>query len=291
MVSLLNDNFGAWEKRYIRKEKVYETPYLRFGKRTSELLDGTIPMELARPDEYEALSQFTKLEISEMFLPVNLEGLPIVGVFDTCDRYLVEVGEYKTGLYPWTQHKVQQHGQMWMYALIAYLLTGRLPERMWLEWAETVEENGWLFFTGRVEHYDFHPHMEGVTAFAEWLIGEAIRISQIINAFAGRLTDVLDYPVLEEYGVLYWEQKDIKARMDEFKPYIEEMMVNAGLSHFRTKHGLFSFTTRSSWEYSDDVNDLERILKEQKEYEQANGIAIETLTSSLAYRSNRNRVV
>lgn len=62
--------------------------------------------------------------------------------------------ERKTGTVPWTQRKVDGHGQVDFYYMLVFLATGKLPTEAWLDWAETkVNDEGGIELTG--EHTEF----------------------------------------------------------------------------------------------------------------------------------------
>lgn len=124
-----------WFARYVLGIPERETPELIFGKKFADAA------ELRKP-----LAPITLLEKMEKPLSAKLGTLELVGYADTHGKKGSDgepgcfFGEYKTGVKPWDQKRVDEHGQLTMYALMHYLEEAVKPEEMrfFLEWVPTV---------------------------------------------------------------------------------------------------------------------------------------------------------
>ncbi len=79
--------------------------------------------------------------------------LKIMGRPDTFDSVTHAFRETKTGTHPWTQKKAQSHPQMIFYAVLIWLTTGTKNSDAYLDYIETVVEDGVTKPTGRVESF------------------------------------------------------------------------------------------------------------------------------------------
>lgn len=121
-----------WYRRYVLGIKDPSTAPMEFGKEIGEKLatDPSFLPGVPRRShfEYELRCMFGKI--------------PLIGFIDS---YLphTDLDEYKTGVKPWTQKRVDEHGQLDMYLLMLYLCHQVRPEkiRVRLHWLPT-QENG-----------------------------------------------------------------------------------------------------------------------------------------------------
>lgn len=91
----------------------------------------------------------------EAVLEVEGQKIPLLAFLDTSEDPPSEgIGEYKTGVRPWTQKKVDGHKQLTLYALMVYLNEKKLPKKMHLDWVETENNDGIISITGKVVHFD-----------------------------------------------------------------------------------------------------------------------------------------
>lgn len=122
---------------------------LTFGKAVAD------SMETDKP-----LAPFTRLSIVEFEFDTKLGKIPIVGSMDTFEppkdffklreSGLCIGGEFKTGVKPWTQKRVDEHGQLTWYSLCLWLQEKIHPATIhwFLEWAPTKKtENGDFYHT------------------------------------------------------------------------------------------------------------------------------------------------
>lgn len=120
-----------WYQKYMLGIKSPDSPELLFGKKFAD------SCEIRRP-----LAPVTLLSVVEHEFRFRLGDVPMIGYADTFDKETRNhTGEFKTGVKPWDQKRVDQHGQITMYALGNYLITKRKPEEctFFLEWIPTMK--------------------------------------------------------------------------------------------------------------------------------------------------------
>lgn len=113
-----------------------------------------------------------KLETDPTFLPqiprqkkmeyefkATLSGINFTGYADAYDEDIFHLEEYKTGKTPWTQKRVDDHGQITLYLLMRYLSENVKPEdhQCRLHWLPTCDtEDGEITLVEPFAHQTFH---------------------------------------------------------------------------------------------------------------------------------------
>lgn len=124
-----------WFRRYILKIEDRDTAELRFGK------EFALSCERGTP-----LAPVTLAPDSEYPFNVMVDGMHLRGFLDGFDASTCRtIIEYKTGVKPWTQKRVDEHGQLTFYCLMNYAKHKIRPEEceIILEWIPTKRtENG-----------------------------------------------------------------------------------------------------------------------------------------------------
>lgn len=118
-----------WYQKYILGIKQPDSPELLFGKKFAD------SCEIRKP-----LAPVTLLSVVEHEFRFRLGDIPIIGYADTFEKKTKDhTGEFKTGVKIWDQKRVDNHGQISLYALGNYLLEKIKPEkcRFFLEWIPT----------------------------------------------------------------------------------------------------------------------------------------------------------
>ncbi len=167
-------NKDDWYTKYVLGIEPPLSPELIFGKAFADSCEAGTP-----------LAPVTLLSKQELPLDAVLDGIKLFGYVDTIDEAtLAETGEFKTGVKPWDQKRVDNHGQITMYALMNFLQNKIHPEKakFWLEWIPTKKvhrDNG--DFSGydydivfasdpsEVIHFDTKRTMKDVLAFASYI--------------------------------------------------------------------------------------------------------------------------
>lgn len=91
-------------------------------------------------EDGKALAPVTILNHPEYKFEVEYEGIKLLGFVDSFDdKTCRELVEYKTGKTPWTQSKVDKHGQIDFYLAMNWIANGVKPEEVsvTLEWIPT----------------------------------------------------------------------------------------------------------------------------------------------------------
>ena len=126
-----------WYSRYILNQKQPESPAMLFGKQfalSCEARKPLAPVKLLSEVEYK--------------LDTVFNGIKLVGFIDTYEPHKI-LGEFKTGKEcksdgtdSWDQKRVDQHGQLDMYALQLYIQHKVVPDKLkfFLQWIPTTED-------------------------------------------------------------------------------------------------------------------------------------------------------
>lgn len=118
-----------WYQNYYLGIKTPPTPEMIFGKKFADSCEAGKP-----------LAPVTLLSKMEQGFKVVFGDIPLIGFADTFDHIgKKKIGEYKTGIKAWDQKRVDEHGQITMYALMNYISSRIKPEdtKFFLEWIPT----------------------------------------------------------------------------------------------------------------------------------------------------------
>jgi len=176
-----------WEKqpkkykdRYFYGEETFTNKEMRFGKLVAEAI------EVGRSDD-EVINQLVTLipryEVTEKKLEAEIKlgktVIPLLGYLDTWRKKDGAIREYKTGKTPWTQAMANKHGQLFFYALEQYLIVGRLPASVHLDWIQTQNSaDGGIELTGMIQSFE-----------VEITLGDVIRMSSRISKAAKEISE------------------------------------------------------------------------------------------------------
>ena len=138
---------------YIDGIDQYKTKYLELGKRMAETLENGYDEE--RDPQIEMVSVFMPTyPLKEFKMKWTLEGIPLRGVLDGFNENTLVIGEYKTGK-KWSKSMADKSDQLTFYALLCYMNYKELPKRIFLHWAETIEDmEGNLSLSGQIETFE-----------------------------------------------------------------------------------------------------------------------------------------
>ena len=147
---LFENDEDAWVRKYIYGEEIV-TPQMEFGKRIAEGLEESETSDA----QIEYLRTFLpEYPYAEYELKVNYKGIPLIGKLDKCDPARGRIGEIKTGRQPWTQTRVDRHGQLTWYAWMLFLTTRKLPAEIALFWAPTGRDaKGGFHLSGEIRTF------------------------------------------------------------------------------------------------------------------------------------------
>lgn len=149
-----------WYCRYILNEEQPESPEMLFGKLFAQSCE-----------ERRPLATVTMLSKMEQPFKVIFSKILLVGFADTFDDVTFKtIGEYKTSKNPWTQAKVDAHGQLTMYALMNFITNRVRPEQVhfFLESVLTEQLGDYSIRLKKpiiVSHFDTKRTMHDILAF------------------------------------------------------------------------------------------------------------------------------
>ena len=142
--------FETSEKKYIEKYFYGEddnrsNDFMSFGKRYAEAKetgdckgDPMLEFAMNAVPSYQFPEYKLEAELSTPYGKIKLLAIP-----DSFSEIDIQILEYKTGKIPWTQSKVQKHGQLHFYAVSTKAKFSVNPsQQLW--WIETTDkdENG-----------------------------------------------------------------------------------------------------------------------------------------------------
>lgn len=207
-LSLWLSNQERYKKEYFDDGDRLDTRYLRFGSGFAKMVEDLEVLMQRIPNRMMAIDELAKEypmtdNMKAVLMEMNIEGISefeirtkvmhIVPCFSKLDKYIPKenaIREYKTGLVPWTQAKVQKHDQLVFYATMLKWDGKPIPEYCDLDWIETKETQTekvdfWrdgdkvLDVTGRILsfHREFDPReidrMEQLIVRVAWDISDA----------------------------------------------------------------------------------------------------------------------
>ncbi len=157
---------SLWEKDpnlyyqiYIDGLDMIRTPYLKLGTRLDEAIQNGQD-EFKDPMINYLVMMLPKYPKMQYRIEIDFEGIKLVGLLDgfSALRKKLVIGEYKSGQ-KFTQTKADKLGQLDVYSLLVWKKFGRLPDKIYLHWAETkVKENEEgqkeVFFTGKTRTFE-----------------------------------------------------------------------------------------------------------------------------------------
>lgn len=173
-------NPAEWYSKYILNKKEKPNPEMIFGKKFADSCEARKP-----------LAPVTLLNKMEQPFNFVFNGVPMVGYADTFDDLNKNhTGEYKTGVKPWDQKRVDDHGQITMYAMGNFVTNKIKPEtcRFFLEWIPTKKvprENGdYSGFDYDIVFADKPPKVHNFTTVRTMsdIVAFGVRINKTVEA-------------------------------------------------------------------------------------------------------------
>lgn len=160
-------NKARYIKEYFEDAERLDTRYLRFGSLFSKMVEDLGEIMKRIPNRMMAIQELKKnYQIDEnmelVLMELDIDGISeyqigysgkdgdthpvvkvrgIVPILCFFDKYRPDfsIGEYKTGLQPWTMARVQKHDQLLMYGVGLKSCGKPLPAYADLHWIETKE--------------------------------------------------------------------------------------------------------------------------------------------------------
>ena len=152
-MNLLEKDEDGYIAKYFNGQPGFSNDAMDFGKVVAEALENEKSEDPFIRHIITFLPRFDtpELEISARYKKRKLLGRP-----DTILKSFKAFREYKTGKTPWTQAKVDSHGQLVFYATIIFLLKKKIPEA-YLDWIPTEYGEGGLKLTGDIKTFKRRP--------------------------------------------------------------------------------------------------------------------------------------
>lgn len=170
----------TYRKRYHVKGDSFQNDEMRYGKRVAEHLE----KDTEEDDEIikalgSLLPRYPKMGY-EMRAVLKSKGCEIhlLSFFDTYKPRNHAFREDKTGRVPWTQKKAEKHKQLFFYALVIYLKTGKIPKEVHLDWIETKTKDGVVSATGKIVSFKVEISLADVLTMAGQVTKVAREISE-----------------------------------------------------------------------------------------------------------------
>lgn len=130
-MSCWESNPERFRKEYFECGDKLNTKYLRFGHGIHEMIENGTYKEL--------LPDLIVYDKNEFEVRVEVKGIPTLSFIDSYNSEENIFRDTKTGKIPWTKAKVIKHGQLIFYATVLKHLTGKTPDRCYLDWIESKE--------------------------------------------------------------------------------------------------------------------------------------------------------
>ncbi len=203
-----------YAREYFADGSKLDTDALRFGKFIASSIERVLELEKEGHErEYiittlmselsmnhltaETLVNLEKGDVAEHKMFADIKGIKCLSFIDSYYTTTSNFREYKTGKVPWTQAKVQKHGQLLFYATMLKAITGKMPHHCHLDWIETenverVEQDGLgyeqpkLKLTGRITTFEREFDSREIMAMEERIYRNAVAIS---NAYKKYLSE------------------------------------------------------------------------------------------------------
>lgn len=177
--------FETSEKKYIEKyffgqDDNRGNEFMSFGKKfalakeTGDCKgDPMIEFAMNAVPSYQFAEYNLKAELVTPYGKINLLAIP-----DSFSEIDIQILEYKTGKIPWTQSKVQKHGQLHFYAVSTKAKFEVNPQQhLW--WIETAMIAGAVRPTGRIETFPFRASDQELKEMEQRIIRACLRIDKL----------------------------------------------------------------------------------------------------------------
>ena len=157
------DSPKEYIERYVYGKQL-SNKYIEFGKQVAQAMEH-------REEQHDPAIEILKTHFKdfpsrEHKITATVSGVKILSIMDGFDEAKLHIGEYKTGK-SWDKSRVEQDGQLTFYAMAVHAKYKKLPKRITLYWAETIEDGDQMALTGRVEAFETSRSIKDVKAMAD----------------------------------------------------------------------------------------------------------------------------
>lgn len=245
-INLWNTSRSGYRKRYYENEPMFETKWLRYGKRFAEIMEGVIKDEITFA-EYEVLSSIQVPDKSEVKYTHEIDGVTIVGYLDGLNEN--EIVEYKTGTKEWDYDRALNHGQVHLYAWMHFELTGVIPS-VNLIWIETADVSGQIEPTGRVESFEYQVTMDMIEQIKETTLRTISEIFMDYEKYLSGTMVTLDKRMTKAYTANYAKVKELEQKLKQYKEDFKMALIEAGATDYSDEYITAFYTNRKTYNYT-----------------------------------------
>lgn len=246
--------------------------------------------------------QFHLFPEYEKYLQNFINNIYCLWFLDNAKKDLTEFREFKTGKTPWTQERAEEHGQITFYAILIEAETGKLPEKVYLDWIITEEDEEWIIKpTGEIKTFEVKIDKEKVEKMKKDLPKIFDDMQKLYEKW---LEDAeknieIDTDIFEKYALLEAEKKELEEKIKFLKTEIDKKLKEKNIDSFKID-GIWNFyyIQRKSWAYDEKILEaenkvkvsfekkFEKIAEMKKEFEEKNDPKI---TESLSFRAEKKK--
>lgn len=279
---------NEYYRRYVLGEEIYETKYLKYGKEFANAVenggsdDEIIDEMVQQVTTYDDVEKKMRAEIDDESYNIPV---PLFGYIDTYKDGAFR--EYKTGKSEWTQYKVDNHGQLLMYATLTWLNTGVVPD-IHLDWLPTTEQNGNLRFTGEIYTYERNITEDEIKDFLvdiENVIGEMEEYQPKDEASIDELEED-EKNLLIRYMQVNDSIDNLKDQKYELENQIQEMFADNTIRKVNSEVGSFYQRKNKSYSYPQEIEELRSELNQKRKEARDNGEVEVNESTSLVFKKN-----
>jgi len=261
---------SEYKKRYFENKPMFETIYLKYGKRVADLASG-----IGDPtkEEKDVLSQLPQTLFREEKVSLTIGGVLILGYIDFSDTdYLAEM---KTSVNPWTQEMADSQLQITFYSYSIYKRTGHIPKSQ-LIWAETIKKNKSISLTGKIEFIDVAKTKEDFDDFEKLVTRVSGEISTAYKAWLSVQNGQTDLVPIEVIKTILRQEKEIKSQLSNQKEKLKSWLTENEMTNYSDDELNIYYQVRKKYEYSEMVKAKESELKELKKKEEKELVPVES---------------
>lgn len=269
-------------KYYIKGENRFKTKYMDFGSDIHKAI------ELGYSDDEVLNMMITlipRLNAPEAQIQAEIGKVILNGIIDSYDSKNGIIIDYKTGKKDnWSQKIVEEDIQFKFYALMHKVIHKKNLKEIVVVHLITEEKDGEPILTGEFEVYKYKPNAKDLK-FVESKIDEFVKWVENLTE-----NDLNQEDLPNEVQFKLNEIEEIKKAIDNYtevlnslKDEMIQFMTVNGREEIKTEHINLYWTSRKSWEYSKDIEELKKQLDIAKsEFEKTH--QPKTITKSLNIR-------
>lgn len=185
-------NKYEFQRRYYENmRQSYASPEMLFGSEVGRLLENNDP----------TLTHIPRGTHPEYRIDTHLEGVPVLCFLDSFTPETKSIIEYKTSRVGWDKKRVDNHGQLLMYACAVREEFGGYDPLIHLVWLETEKvevmdttgpfhtPHDVVRLTGRVETFKRKVTDDELDTFEEELVETALEIEEDYTAWLSEIQD------------------------------------------------------------------------------------------------------